>query len=168
MAQQPSMPCCQDSARIKVLPHLLLLYPGPIMPGLIMCFFNYSLEAPQFNGQRLYNDKLPYGLNRLCYILLQSEMRQGRLTIKLLTPSLWGLSSNTDPASLTRGLLGYSHCLHDMPCYRLEKENHYDHLHIYLPQTSEKFNIHSRLLQQKIKFVCFRLLILSGNCLKKQ
>lgn len=131
---------------------LLLLYPGPIMPGRIMCFFNYSLEAPQFNGQRLYNDKLPYGLNRLCYILLQSEMRQGRLTIKLLTPSLWGLSSNTDPASLTRGLLGYSHCLHDMPCYRLEKENHYDHLHIYLPQTSEKFNIHSRFLQQKIKF----------------
>lgn len=102
MSQPPSMPCCQNSARTTVLPHFITTVScSLIMPGQIMCFFNYSLEAPQFNGQRLYKDKLPYGLNRLCYILLQSEMRQERLTIKLLTPSLWGLSSNTDPASDT-------------------------------------------------------------------
>lgn len=151
MSQPPSMPCCQNSARTTVLPHFITTVScSLIMPGQIMCFFNYSLEAPQFNGQRLYKDKLPYGLNRLCYILLQSEMRQGRLTIKLLHPCEGSLVILTQ--LLTRGLLGYSHCLHDMSHYRLEKESHCDHLHIYLPQTSEKFNIHSRFLQQKIKF----------------
>lgn len=80
---------CQDSARIKVPPHFITTVSWSlIMPGQIICLFNYSSEAPQFKGQRLCNDKLPYGLKRLCYILLQSDMRQGRLTIKLLTPPL--------------------------------------------------------------------------------
>lgn len=64
-------------------------------------------------------------------------MRQERLTIKL-TPSLWGLSGNTDPASDAWANWATSRLLHDMSHYRLEKESHYDHLHIYLPQTSRE------------------------------
>lgn len=52
------MPCCQDTAKIKVLLHHIHITTvswSLICQGRSWCFSNYSLRLSQFNGQGLSN-----------------------------------------------------------------------------------------------------------------